>query len=364
MNGLNPASTLVNHNKKLDKVTRVLESELNRSEYLSLDKNERLIPFSDSFIQNVRDKITSRLFSSYPNLKNSYRVLSDHAGVDLGEIFISAGSEYTIKSVIESFLEPGFNIVLHKPSYAMYELYSKIAGAKIKSIDFSSNFTLAIDRMIDAIDNKTRILVIENPNGFIGSEISLNQLERIAIKCKEKRVCLVVDEAYYGFCNVTAASLINRYDNIIIIRSFSKVYGLAGLRIGYCISNKKIISLIKKTRPMHEITSFSALVLEGVGEQEDDIQSYIESVEQSKSYTIRQLERIGINSLKTKTNFILSKLPLNLNQEYYRNNKILVRRPFAESFLCNYTRITIGSQEQMNRFVDVTSQGLSNKLES
>jgi len=344
---------MVKHNRRIDKVTRISESEFDRRGYLSLDKNERLTCFSDSFIRNIRKKVTSELLSSYPNLHNSYEELSKHAGVSSDEIFISAGSEYSIKYIIEAFLEPGVNIVLHKPSYAMYEIYSKIAGAQVKSVNFNNNFTLPIDSLLKEIDKKTRVLVVENPNGFIGSSISFQQLESIAQECNKRNICLVVDEAYYGFCKVTAVPLIKKYNNVIVVRSFSKVYGLAGLRIGYCISNRKMISLIEKIRPMHEITSFSAMVLEEILGRKDEIDDYIASINQANEFTYKQLHNIDVFSLKTEANFIVSKLPANLDQKYFMKKKILVRRPFGEHFLNGYTRITIGNKDNMKKFIRI-----------
>ena len=349
---------MIKHNSKIDKIIRISENELDRREYLALDKNEKLTCFSDGFIHSISEKVTSNLLSSYPNLHNSYALLSNHDDVSPDEIFISAGSEYSIKYIIETFLGSGDNIVLHKPSYAMYSIYSTIADAQIKAVNFIDDFTLSVDNLINEIDNKTRVLVVENPNGFIGTGLSFEQLESIAQECNKKNICFVIDEAYYGFCKVTAVPLTKKYDNTIVVRSFSKVYGLAGLRIGYCISNRKIITLIGKVRPMHEITSFSAMVLEEILKQKNEIHDYIMAVVQAKEFTCQQLAGIGVDSLETEANFIVTKLPSNLDQRYFRQKKILVRRPFNESFLRGYTRITVGNKYQMSSFIEVVKEGM------
>lgn len=346
----------LNYNHQIDAVDRSSDEEIDRTNFIRMDKNERIIDFPAEFIEKIRARIGGHILTAYPNVAEVQKLIAAENEVLPDQVFLSAGSEYSIKSILETFLEPGKNIVVHQPGYAMYPVYARLMGATVKSLSFSKSLKLDIRDVFDLIDKNTRLVVLENPNGFIGAEFQRDEIDEVAKYCLEREIALVVDEAYFYFSEITCLELLPDYPNLIITRTYSKAFGLAGVRVGYCMAQASTMELIRKSRPMHEISGFACEVVKLMHGSMSLLRAYIREIGENSRFFVDELSRLGIQAMSLPTNFILAALPVHLDEEYFREHKILVRRPYQEEFLKGYTRITVGSKVHIGRFIEIVEQ--------
>lgn len=343
--------------KEIKQLERLKDTFDDRFDYLRLDKNERIIPFNEPELNKFKSNIKSEDISGYAELGPVYRKLASYLGVKVDQIFLASGSDLAIKSVYEACVEARDNIILHKPSFAMYVVYASMFGAGIKSIPIKKDWLIDVDRMLSSVDDKTKMMVIENPNGFIGTKPDTAIIEHCAGYLAKKDIILLLDEAYYYIENLACAShrLILKYPNIIISQTFSKCHGLAGARFGYLIGDPELIQYISRVRPMHEITGLTACAVNWILDHPDILKKYQHTIKESKHFLTKELDRLDIKHKDSHGNFILIHFPdSGLTKDMankLKNKKILIRRPFEESYLKGWSRVTVGSLHDSEIFI-------------
>ena len=329
----------------------------NRFNYLRLDNNERLLPLKKKDLKSFKFSIKDDDIMGYTDIHNTYKNLAKFLKVDIDQLLIAAGSDIAIRSVFETFVSKRDTIVLQSPSYAMSQVYAKMFGAKIKYFKTNKNFTVEPKNVYRQIDNKTKLVIIENPNGFVGNIFKIREIEEFAKNFLAKNILLLIDEAYFYVENNSFDKkyLLKKYPNVIISQTFSKGHGLAGVRFGYLISNSKIMNYLKKVRPMHEISSLSAKAANWVFEKSHMHKEFRKSIKQSKEYLMRELLLLKIKYKMTTANFFLIYAPnFGRTKNIYnklKQKKILIRRPFDQKGLNGWIRITVGSLSDSKKFI-------------
>jgi histidinol-phosphate aminotransferase len=346
-----------NFRPEILRLTRIHDTSEDRFDYLRMDKNECLHRFDEKLLQKFKDSIDFESISAYPELDPLYRKLAAAVDAQPEQIFLAAGSDIAIRSIYEACVAKGDNVVLSVPSYAMFRVYAWMLGADPKMIPLKSDWNIDVDAMLNSIDDRTKLLAIENPNGSTGTKPSFKEIERIASETYEKGVLFAIDEVYFYVDGDKSRnqSLLEKYPNTIIIRSFSKSHGLAGLRIGYLLGDKDIIEPVSRVRPMHEITSLAAAALNWSLDNPEILASIQNSIRKSKDYLSEAFAYFGIKSKVDGGNFILAYMPnegrtKNIS-ERLADKKILIRRPFDESFLKGWTRVTVPELEESKTFI-------------
>lgn len=351
--------------ESLKDLTRIRDNYTDRSDMFRMDRNERTWDFSDEIIDSIKNKIDSNTLTNYPDVDNVYLKLSQHLGVVTNQIYLHSGSDLVIRSIFETYISPGDRVMLQKPSYAMYGVYSKMYQADLYEYSYSAELSFDTDGYCDEVKNKRpKLVVVENPNGYIGNSFSHSLVERIVTTAKDVGSLVLVDEAYIDYIpKETALDLIEQFDNLIVVRTFSKAWGLAGLRAGYAVSNSLLISEIFKVMPMHELTSTTVIALETLLEHSEDIASYIEEVKKVRMYFCKELERMGIRYVNSDTHFVTVCLGDVLDTDEFRkkahDNRFFVRRPFGMDILSNWIRIGLIPMEDMKKFVVFLDNELS-----
>ena len=329
----------------------------NRFDYLRLDNNERLLPLKKKDLKSFKFSINDDDIMGYLEIQNTYRNLSKFLKVGVNQLLIAAGSDLAIKSVFETFVTNKDNVVLQSPSYAMSQVYTKMFGAKVKYFKLNSKLIVEPKSIYNQIDKRTKLVIIENPNGFVGNMFHNNEIIKFAKHLLKKNILLLVDEAYFYIENnfFDKKNIIKKYPNVIISQTFSKGHGLAGARFGYLVANSKIMDSIKKVRPMHEISSLSAKAANWVFKRNYMQKDFQKSVKQSKKYLIKELLKLKIKYRMTTANFFLIYAPnygvtKNISKKL-KNKKILIRRPFEEKTIKGWIRVTVGSLSDSKRFI-------------
>lgn len=343
--------------KEIRSLERIKDTFDDRFDYLRMDKNERIIPFKKDQLEGFKSTIKSEDISGYTELGFSYRKLASYLEVDPSQILLANGSDLAIKSVYEACVERANNVVLHMPSFAMYRVYAWMFGAEVKSVPVKEDWSVDFDKMLGAVDDDTKMMVLEDPNGFIGTRPDFSQIEYCAKELKNRNTLLLIDEAYYFIedSRCKSLSLISKYPNLIISQTFSKCHGLAGTRFGYLVGHPDLMQYISRVKPMHEITGLTARAAEWILDHPEILDDYRKSVKESKSFLIKELERLNFKCRDTHANFILVYFPkegiTKAMTQKLKERRILIRRPFEEPYLKGWCRITVGSLQDAHTFI-------------
>ena len=328
----------------LKSLVRIAATEPSRMFKCRLDRNERNQPFSDKFIEHIKSKITGELFMVYPELDRVYEKMARWLSLDIDQIMLHSGSEQTIKAVFETFIGPGDRVLLHFPGFVMYGVYCNMFQAQVVHQQFDSELFFDWDEFARKVTPDLRLVVIENPNGFLGIAPPAEDMRRIIALAHDSGIIVLVDEAYYHFHDFTVADWLKEYDNLIVTRTFSKAFGLAGLRAGYLLSNPENIANLKKVRPAYEISSFTAMVVMELLDNYSEVLHYLKDARKNLGFLREKLSGMGIVTSDSRANFVAVKLgPEERHDELRRSLRqkdILIRRPFRETALSEWVRIS------------------------
>jgi len=245
-------------------------------------------------------------------------------------------------------------VVIH-PTYAMYYVYSKMFNARLIEVNFDKNLSLPVERITGKISSTTKLICIANPNSPTGTVFSVKDLEKIIEIASENGALVLVDEAYYQFWGSSAIDLVSDHDNLIVVRTFSKALGLASARLGYLVSTPETVSHLFRVRPMYEVNSFAISLGLYMLEHPDIAKEYVNKIEQSRKWLEKELSKDGIDIAPGFANFVLinvgdSKRASQIT-EILLNEKIVIKGGFRETCLKPYTRVGLGTLDQMRYFL-------------
>lgn len=337
-------------NPFIEKLVRIYP-EGNRSGYLRLDMNENPEGLPEIFIEKCKKYITADFVSSYPNRESLVRTLSKYHNLSENMFCITDGSEMAIKYIYEVFGEKGKKVVTVNPTFEMYDVYCNMFGLKHITYDISENFEINNDDLIKLIDEDTSLVCLLNPNNPVGGSYSNEDIVKIIEKARTCNAIVVIDEAYHYFCNSTSIDIINSYDNVIILRTFSKLFSLASCRIGYAIACSKIADLLNKVRPTFDTNSFALLFAEMALKDNNLKDELIKIEKEGRLYLIEKLKEYNYKYYYGEGNYIFIKPHCNTNDlvNKFYENKILVKT-YSKGILKDYIRINTGSILAMKKF--------------
>lgn len=306
----------------------------------------------DGLLLDFNERTTGSSRRLYPEYFDLTKKIARYAGVDSGQVMVTNGTDQAIDVIVRTFSDRGDQIVIPEPTFAMYGQYARINGNVIVSPLYGKDkLDFPLQDVLKTIDRSTKLVVVCNPNNPTGTLVSLDDIARIARKAK--RAIVYVDEAYYEFSGVTATGLINEYPNIIVSRTFSKAFGMAGLRIGYVIARPEYVAEMLKVRGPYDVNQPACSAASDALEKVESTRRYSREVmEQAKPLVERFLREQGIPFYPSAGNFILFK-PENPRTvaESLRENGIALR-PQDKRNVEGTLRVTIGTPSQMKRFID------------
>ena len=235
-----------------------------RVKKLRLDANERISKFENNFINNIKKKISSFHFTAYPETEKIYDLLSKKYNLLRSNFLITSGSDIGIRHCFELFTQKNSSVITLNPTFGMVDVYCKIYETKQIKVGYDKNLILDYKRIYNSINKKVSMIMIANPNSPTGTVIESKKLLDIIKKANKNSCYVVIDEAYFGFYKISLLPLIKKFKNLIILRTFSKAFGLAGIRAGFIASNKSLIKKLYAFRPMYEISSITCLTIEEI----------------------------------------------------------------------------------------------------
>ena len=334
-------------------IIRIPPNNIDRSKFLRLDKNERVINFERKFLSYIKKNINTYGIAAYPDINKIYKLLSKELKIPKNMICLTAGSDIALKMCFEYFTGIGDKIITLEPTFGMVDVYAKIYNLKNIKIYYDENLNLKLNEFLSKIKKDISLIILANPNSPTGTIIKHEDLKKIITKSHYYNVPLVIDEAYFGFYNFSCIKFIKKYKNIIITRTFSKAFGLAGLRAGFLVADTVTSANLYKYRPMYEINNIACLAIRFLLKNKEIVKNHIEKLLVGKNFLIRELKKIKIKYIDTHANFF--HIHLGNKKKYFerilKKNKILVRKgPGVEGYE-NYLRISLGSKDQMRKIL-------------
>ena len=321
-----------------------------RADKLRLDFNENTVGASPRVIEFLKANLTEAQLTVYPEYTEAKRDLAAHFKVDAEDFILTNGTDEAIQVLINTYVDDNDEVITLAPSYAMYRFYAEVAGARVREIPYRPG-TLAFpfDELMAAITPETRAVLIANPNNPTGSGTSRVNLEQILEKASGAAV--LVDEAYYEFCGVTLLPLLNDYPNLFVSRTFSKVYGMAAMRVGCLFSQSGNVEFLHKAQSPYSVNMVGALAARAAVQDGEYIYKYVTEVLAARELLYVGLEELNIDYYPSQANFVLFQageraIPI---RDELRRRGVLVRDRSYEIAGC--VRVTVGTREQIRRFL-------------
>jgi len=326
--------------------------------YIKLNTNESPYPPSPQVIEavNAEEVADLRLYSD-PLCKTLKEKLAARYGVNYENVFVSNGSDESLNFYFMAFCSTENPVAFPEISYGFYKVFADLYGIPYDAIPLKSDFSIDVDDYIGINKN----IVIANPNAPTGLALSLSDIERIVSSNPENIV--LIDEAYVDFGAESSVSLTKKYDNLLVVQTFSKSRSLAGARLGYAIGNKEIIADLEKIKYSTNPYNINRLTLVAGAAAIDSDSYFVDNckrIMQTRKYTVDKLSQLGFYCIPSSTNFIFAKSDDVSGEDLYKKLKekgVLVRH-FTTPSICEFNRITIGTQEEMETFIEKVKECL------
>lgn len=321
---------------------------------IKLDANENPFNLFNDLKEEFLDRIENLELNRYPEIDNQClgEKVAEYAGVKLENIVCGNGSDEIIQMIIHSFVDKDDYVVIPVPTFSMYKLYTEIGGGKVLEVMTDENFNIREDEIINiSNEKKAKVIFLCNPNNPTGTIISREKILKII---DETNSIVVVDEAYYEFLDETIIDKVNSNNRLIVLRTLSKGFALAGARVGYGAGSREIIEVISKVRSPYNLSSISQtlgiLFLENI----DRVKEKIEEIKKERSYLIGKIQRInGIYVYPSGSNFIFIRSDKTNNILCACAGEKIAIRGFSDNYTNNCIRITVGKREENDKLIDL-----------
>lgn len=309
---------------------------------------------NEYFLRMILNEVVQNIdVRTYPDAKGTKaaRVIAEDLGIWEDEVIVGNGSDEIIDLIAKVFIRRG-NAIVIDPTFEMYKFYVELFGGSIKSVLTDENFNLKADLVLPQAKDSKAIFIC-SPNNPTGNQFDKDEVLKIV---KEFDGIVVLDEAYADFAPYSLILDAIRYSNLIVLRSFSKAYGLAGLRIGYAVGSSEIIEYLKAAQSPYSVNSIAQEMCRLVINNKQVFKSFIKAVIEERNYLMAELNMIpSVKAYPSNANFILIRslaLPSSYICEELRKHGILVRDRGNLPLLENCFRVTVGRRNDNMKFID------------
>ena len=345
--------------QKLDwasKIYRVRGPRNSRFRKIRLDKNEKPNDHEVKFFKSIKKKLKHEHLTAYPETEKLYDLIAKKFSLKRKSLVLTPGSDAGIKSCLDLCVEKSDHIITIDPTFAMVDMSRKIKRVKQIKIKYDQNLKLDIKKILKIIRNKKiSLVIIANPNSPTGTIVPQKTLLNLVKVCEKKNIVVLVDEAYYGFYKGTLITKINRFKNLIISRTFSKAFGLAGCRVGFLATNNNLAQKLYNLRPMYEINSIGVLAAQEILKNLKVVKKYVNEQIQAKNYFLSKLKKRKIKYLDSYANFIYVdfKNKKKFAEKYFLSKNILIKGSLGIKRYENFLRISLGPKLMMNKVLKI-----------
>jgi len=325
---------------------------------MRLDFNENTLACSPK-VREVLARISAGDLTRYPERQPVEAIVAAHLGLAAEQVALTNGVDEAIHVLFESFLEAGDELLLPVPTYTMYEVYASATDARVVPVQAADDLHFPYERLLASITQRTKIIAIANPNSPSGSVATREQLVEIARRAPQ--AVLLVDEAYFHFYGESVIDLIGTVPNLILARTFSKAYGLAGLRLGLLAGQVELMRWVRRVLSPYSVNSLALACLPPALEDTAYLDWYVREVLEARKEFEAALDKAGVRRWPSRANFILVEIG-SQHAEFVRLMRaagVLVRDRSSDPGCDGRVRITIGTREQMRQAVVALNESIA-----
>ena len=321
-----------------------------RAGKLRLDFNENTIGCSPA-VRRALARMTRENLAMYPEYEATTRRLARFFRVRPAELVLANGADDALRLIADTYVEKGSAVLLAEPTFTMYRFYAELAGARVVALRYDHSMRFPLDQALQALRRRPRVLFLANPNNPTGTLLALESLRRILAGAPQTLV--VVDEAYYEFSHATVLPWIRRFGNLVVVRTFSKAAGLAGLRLGCLFASQEVMDVMRRACSPFPVNTAALVAAEAAVRDARFVRNYAREVTRSKQALAGALERMKIPVFPSAGNFLLAdfgvrapRLLMGLERQ-----GILLRDRSSDFGRAGYVRITVGTRAQTQRLI-------------
>ena len=324
-------------------------SETQRCDYIRMDSNESIDGLPEDFIRKILEEITPNYLATYPNPKKCTEAVAKYIGVERENVLMTNGSDAAIKMLFEVYVDDKDRIIMTDPTFEMYGVYCTMYGAESVKVPYGDEFSFPFEQYAMELEKGAKLAIIVNPNNPTGTILEQGKLLELVQIAEKQDTLVLVDEAYFLFYDKTMINEISKYKNLIVLRTFSKIMGLAGLRIGFMAADEAIIQDVKKVALTAAVNTIALCFAEKLVSNPKIIDKLVNDYKNEKRYMIEKLEENHITYKEGEANFLLIPCERDLQEVYmaFKEEGILIACRFNK-----YIRINIGNFAVTDKFID------------
>jgi histidinol-phosphate aminotransferase len=341
---------MIRPRKAIERLTQYRPPQEGRGGKMRLDFNENTVGCPPQLVRELRRAVNVEMLTRYPEYDEGRRILAAYFDVAPEELALTNGTDDAIKTLCDTFVDPGDALLVPAPTFPVYEFFHSVAGGKTVRIRYDGNFRLPSRKLVSALKKQpVRWVALANPNNPTGTHIPDADLRAILLAAPGTLV--LVDEAYYDFSGQTVLPWIRKHPNLVVTRTFSKAFGLAALRLGCLFANARVIGAVRRGQNPFAVNSLALMCACVATRYDAQVRRYAGEIRWNRTEFSHWLEAQEIPYVPSSANFVLTRVGRRAPEiaRQLRAKGILVRDWSYDPHLKGYLRFTIGSEAQMRR---------------
>ncbi len=318
---------------------------------LRLDFNESTVGCSPRVLARLRS-LDSELLARYPEREPVEKEVAAFLGLDPAQVLLTNGVDEAIHLLCSAYLDPGDEALIVTPTFAMYAIFAQAEGARIIEVRAGENFTFPANDLLAQLSPRTRLIAVANPNNPTGAAVAGNVLIQIAQAAPQAAV--LVDEAYFEFHGETVINQPPHIENLFVARTFSKAYGLAGLRIGILAGGARQMAMVRRVASPYNVNAAALAILPEALQDQEYVGRYVAQVLSNRERLLQELGNLGLHYWPSHANFVLARIG-SAHAEFVqalRDRGVLVRDRHTDPGCEGCVRLTVGTDEHTQTLID------------
>lgn len=317
---------------------------------LRLDFNESTVGCSPRVLARLRS-LDPELLARYPEREPVEIQVASFLGLDTAQVLLTNGVDEAIHLLCSTYLDPGDEALIVVPTFAMYSIFAQAEGARIVEVRACDNFAFPAKNLLAQLNSRTRLIAVANPNNPTGAVVAGDVLIQIAQAAPQAAV--LVDEAYFEFHGETLIEYTRQIENLFVVRTFSKAYGLAGLRIGILAGEPRQMAMVRRVASPYNVNSAALAILPEVLQDQEYVGRYVAQVLSNREKLQQEIGALGLHYWPSQANFVLVRIG-SVHAEFVRalhDRGILVRDRHSDPGCEGCVRLTVGTDEHTDTLI-------------
>lgn len=323
---------------------------------LRLDFNENTLGCSRAVLRVLRETKEEDL-AAYPEYGRITRSLARHLGLEPDMLVLTNGTDEAIRGIYTAFLSPGDRLILPSPTFALFRIHADIMGIEYEKPSYGLDLSFPLQTVLSRIeaDPAPRLLVLVNPNNPTGTAIEAPDVERLITAAARRGTVVLLDEAYWEFSGIGLVDRVKRFPNLLVLRTFSKAHGLAGLRVGVVAGPPALVEPVRKVMSPYGVSALAVAALQAALRSPGHVKRYVGRVAAGKRVLEAGLDRLGVQRFPTRANFLMARFGAESGRvmEALRQEGVLVRQLGRGPVTRGCLRVGIGPPRHVRSFLRI-----------